>query len=73
MIAFIVFSVFKSFVIALLDLCVMEDFEFYPPVPKMKRNSFWLNSVSYESFASLNVKASGNGDCTACLGNESLD
>lgn len=73
MIAFIVFSGFKSFAITLFDLCMMEDFEFCPPVPKIMHNSFWLNSVSYESIASLDVKASSNGDYMVCLGNESPD
>lgn len=73
MIACIVFHVLKSFVITLLDLYMMEDFEFYPPVPKIKLNSFQLYSVCYEIFASLDVKASSHGDCTVSLGNESLD
>lgn len=59
--------------IALLDLCMMENFEFYPLVLKIKHNSFWLNSVCCESFASRDVKTSSHGDCTVSLGNESLD
>jgi len=46
MIALIIFNVSISFAMALLDLCMMEDFELYPPVPKIKHNRFWLNSVS---------------------------
>lgn len=67
------FDVLNPLVITLFDLCMMENFEFNPPVPNIKHNSFWLNSVSYERLASLDIKASSSRDCMVYLGNEYLE